>query len=181
MRLDAPLPHIVLDSVSDNSLFGTNLPIGYERDQRLSLEGDFDRHFALYCPQGYEADALYLFTPDVMARFIDHASALNVEIVDDWVFLYAAEDLSALDPKTWEWLFSSVDALLGRLDQWERWRDERLTAHLPDPHPAPQSSLAPGVAEPGKRLKKNPWPMRIAVGALLVYMALHLFTTMLGR
>ena len=128
VKLDAPLPHIVLDATSNNSLFGSNLPLAFDRDQRLSLEGDFDQHFALYCPAGYERDALYLFTPDIMARFIDNAAALDVEIVDDWLFLYAKRDFSTIDPQTWAWLFSAVGALLDKFAQWARWRDERLAA-----------------------------------------------------
>lgn len=40
------------------------------------------------------ADALYLFTPDIMARFIDNAAQLDVEIVDDWLFLYLQRPVS---------------------------------------------------------------------------------------
>ncbi len=98
----------------------------FDRDQKLSLEGDFDRYFSLYCPQGYERDALYLFTPDIMARFIDNAAALDVEIVDDWLFLYGKREFSGLDPATWAWLFSVVAALLDKFAQWARWRDEQL-------------------------------------------------------
>jgi hypothetical protein len=87
VKLSTPLPNIVLDAVGNNGLFGS-LPAALDGSQRLSLEGDFDRTFTLYCPSGYEADALYLFTPDIMARFVDHAAALDVEIVDDWLFLY---------------------------------------------------------------------------------------------
>ncbi|HET8928800.1 MAG TPA: hypothetical protein VFN24_13355, partial [Microbacterium sp.] len=124
VRLDVPLPNIVLDATGNNGLFGaSNLPSSFDRDQRLSLEGDFDRYFSLYCPEGYERDALYLFTPDIMARFIDSAAALDVEIVDDWLFLYAKRDFSTLDPATWAWLFSVVCALLDKLAQWARWRD----------------------------------------------------------
>ena len=125
IKLDVPLPHIVLDATSNNSLFGSNLPATFDKDQRLSLEGDFDEHFALYCPEGYEHDALYLFTPDIMARFIDNAAALDVEIVDDWLFLYGKREFSSLDPATWAWLFSVVAALLDKFAQWARWRDER--------------------------------------------------------
>ncbi len=106
----------------------SNLPTTFSRDQRLSLEGDFDQHFALYCPTGYERDALYLFTPDVMARFIDNAAALDVEIVDDRLFLYARRELSTLDPAVWQWIFGTVDAIDEKLGQWARWRDERLPA-----------------------------------------------------
>ncbi|MCT9819494.1 hypothetical protein N3K63_04250 [Microbacterium sp. W1N] len=177
VKLAHPLPHIVLDATSNNSLFGSNLPTSFDRDQRLSLEGDFDRHFALYCPAGYEADALYLFTPDIMARFIDNAAALDVEIVDDWLFLYAKRDLVTLDPSTWAWLFSVVGSLLGKLDQWERWRDDRLSApaaadpagaagSLPFTPPLEALRPPPGVAAPGRRLKSAvPWAAIVVLGA----------------
>lgn len=158
LRLDTPLPHIVLDAVGNNGLFGaSNLPATFSRDQRLSLEGDFDQHFALYCPKGYERDALYLFTPDVMARFIDNAAALDVEIIDDRLFLYARRELSTLDPAVWEWIFGTVDAIDEKLGQWARWRDERLAAA-----PAPVASGVPlltpppvGVAREGRRLRRG--------------------------
>ena len=178
VKLDVPLPNIVLDATSNNSVFGSNLPATFDKDQRLSLEGDFDKHFALYCPQGYERDALYLFTPDIMARFIDNAAALDVEIVDDWLFLYGRRQFSTLDPATWAWLFSVVAALLDKFAQWSRWRDERLmtdaaAAALPAsaaaarrpggaalPFAAPPAALRPppGVAPPGRRLQRSiPW------------------------
>ncbi len=130
LKLETPLPHIVLDAVGNNGLFGSNLPVTFGRDQRLSLEGDFDQHFALYCPEGYERDALYLFTPDVMARFVDNAAALDVEIIDDWLFLYAKRDLSTVDPATWQWLFTTIDAIDEKFAQWARWRDDRLAAEV---------------------------------------------------
>ncbi|WP_309066000.1 hypothetical protein [Microbacterium sp.] len=129
VKLDVPLPNIVLDAVGNNGL-GSNLPTSFSKDQRLSLEGDFDRYFQLYCPQGYEQDALYLFTPDIMARFIDHAAELDVEIVDDWMFLYMQRPVSTTDPATWAWLFGAVGALMTKFDQWARWRDDRLREAL---------------------------------------------------
>ncbi|GAA4773661.1 hypothetical protein [Microbacterium gilvum] len=167
IRLDAPLPHIVLDALGNNTVFGSNLPVGFRTDQRLSLEGDFDEHFALYCPEGYEADALYLFTPDVMARFLDNVGRLDVEIVDDWMFLYTRRQVSTLDPATWQWMFSVVGALIGKLDQWGRWRDERLAASPagwapgspaagPLPFSVPAATAPPrGVASEGRRLRRR--------------------------
>jgi hypothetical protein len=192
IKLDVPLPHIVLDATSNNSLFGSNLPATFDADQKLSLEGDFDQHFSLYCPEGYEQDALYLFTPDIMARFIDNAAALDVEIVDDWLFLYGKREFSGLDPATWAWLFSVVAALLDKVAQWARWRDAQLTtdaatpvaagvgalaggaamgdaasggaAALPFAAPAQALGPPPGVALSGRRLKRGvPW------GAVVVF------------
>ena len=187
IKLDTPLPHIVLDALGNNGLFGaSNLPASFDPDQRLSLEGDFDRYFQLSCPSGYERDALYLFTPDIMARFIDNAAALDVEIVDDWLFLYAKRDFSTLDPATWAWLFSVVGALLDKLAQWARWRDDRWAATAPiDPAtasavgaplgggappvpfaaPAGQLRPPPGVAAGGRRLRRRfPWGAIIILG-----------------
>lgn len=209
VKLSSPLPHIVLDAVGNNSMFGSNLPRSFDRHQRLSLEGDFDRHFALYCPEGYGADALYLFTPDIMARFIDSAAALDVEIVDDWLFLYTQRRVSTLDPATWAWLFSVVGALLGKLDQWERWRDDRLAvpaappaadgaataAAAPGaagatgaaasalPFAAPTGSLRPppGVAPQGRRLRQRiSWGAVVFFGVVVLVMVLSQFSVFAG-
>ncbi|WP_308211101.1 MULTISPECIES: hypothetical protein [unclassified Microbacterium] len=187
VKLDVPLPHIVLDATGNNGLFGSNLPTTFQKDQRLSLEGDFDRFFSLYCPAGYEQDALYLFTPDVMARFIDNAAELDVEIVDDWLFFFTKRDASSTDPATWAWLFGAVGAVLDKLAQWERWRDDRLsttaTGHaaagsmaatwLPFAAPAELLRPPPGVAAPGRRLATSfPWLATIGCVALaLVWLA----------
>ncbi|HOA86523.1 MAG: hypothetical protein GX871_02340 [Microbacteriaceae bacterium] len=201
IKLDVPLPHIVLDAKGNNSLFGTNLPVSLDREQRLRLEGDFDRFFSLYCPEGYETDALYLFTPDIMARFVDHAAALDVEIVDDWLFLYARRDLVTLDPAAWAWLFGTVQALLDKLGQWARWRDERLrldASATPLGIGAPIPGLAaaagaaastvpfagaapltpppappPGVAPGGRRLRRAvSWPAIITIGVFVLFWVL---------
>lgn len=186
VKLSTPLPHIVLDALGNNALFGSNLPASFDREQRLSLEGDFDRYFALYCPRGYESDALYLFTPDIMARFTDNAAALDVEIVDDWLFLYAKRDFSTLDPATWAWLFAAVAALLDKFAQWERWRDARLAdIAVPTAHPAvaagpapalpfaaPTAALRPppGVAPQGRRLTRRvPWGTIALFGGFVLF------------
>lgn len=190
VKLDVPLPNIVLDAKGNNG-FGSNLPASFQRAQRLSLEGDFDRHFTLYCPAGYERDALYLFTPDIMARFIDNAAELDVEIVDDWLFLYTQRKASTLDPATWAWLFGAVGALLTKFDQWARWRDERLTAEsaptlasmpsapgqaLPFAPPAGMLTPPPGVAPQGRRLKRGmTWvPIVVVVGFAIFWIVSRL-------
>lgn len=200
IRLGTPLPHIVLDATANDGAFGSNLPASWVRGQRLSLEGDFDRHFRLFCPEGYERDALYLFTPDVMARFIDNAAVLDVEIVDDWLFLYSREELSSVDPGRWAWEFSVISAVLDKLEQWERWRDDRVTAvSAPAPAPVahaggaasggvpvvPAGLLQPhprGVAPAGRRLRRsNPWVVVLVIvgGALALGLVMLLVPLLL--
>ncbi len=111
LQLDRRLPHILLDARSNNGLFGSNLSHGFDRSQILGLEGDFDRYFTLYCPRGYERDALYVFTPDVMAAFIDGAADVDVEIVDDLLFVYLGDGLRLDDPTEWGRIERIVSAL----------------------------------------------------------------------
>ncbi|WP_194421048.1 hypothetical protein [Microbacterium abyssi] len=205
VKLDVPLPNIVLDARGNNG-FGSNLPASFRKDQRLSLEGDFDRYFTLYCPEGYEQDALYLFTPDIMARFIDSAAELDVEIVDDWLFLYTKREASTLDAASWAWLFGAVGALITKLDQWARWRDDRLVEEqgrtfsqamsaaaagqpatqaegagshaLPFAPPAGMLTPPPGVAREGRRLKRSgSW---VAVVFIVLFAAGWIFLQILS-
>jgi hypothetical protein len=87
IELNRQLPNMLLKSRTLQTFSG--VPRDYDDKQTLSLEGDFDRYFALYCPTGYERDALYIFTPDLMALLIDHAAGFDVEIVDNWLFVYS--------------------------------------------------------------------------------------------
>ncbi|MFU8947398.1 hypothetical protein ACLRGF_11790 [Mycetocola zhadangensis] len=176
IELGTELPHIVLDAVANNSALGTNLPASFPDYQRLSLEGDFDRYFELYCPKGYERDALYLFSPDIMARFIDRAALFDVEIVDNTLFLYTGPGISTTNPEQWAWLFDTVNALRLKADQWTRWRDERLeqpAAAIPSPSSPSAPPVRPqGVAVDGRRLRRGPnkvtlWAT-VIVGALAV-------------
>lgn len=138
VRLPHAMPHIVLDATSND--LAISLGVSIEQHQRQSLEGDFDKHFALYCAEGYERDALYIFTPDVMASFIDGMAALDVEFRDDMLFLYGADQLSSTDEVRWKLIEGALGAVLPQLQSWERWRDTRV---LDDPDIVP---LAPGEA-----------------------------------
>jgi hypothetical protein len=127
MRLERKLPHMVLDAVGNNGLFGAStLPLAFGRDQILSLEGDFDKYFTLYCPREYERDALYVFTPDLMALLIDNAATLDVEIVDDWLFVYSMRPFGLEEPGGLEPLFGVIDTIGAKtLSQTDRYRDDR--------------------------------------------------------
>jgi hypothetical protein len=135
-QLDRRLPHMVLDSTANNGLFGgTNLPATFDKNQILSLEGDFDRYFTLYCPKEYERDALYVFTPDLMALLIDTAAPFDVEIVDDWMFVYSATPFPAAQPAVYQRLLSIVDTVGTKtLTHTDRYQDDRAAAPLRREH-----------------------------------------------
>jgi tetrahydromethanopterin S-methyltransferase subunit F len=128
LRLERKLPHMVLDARGNNGLLGTTtLPTSFRRDQKLSLEGDFDRYFTLYCPREYERDALYVFTPDLMALLIDESAAFDVEIVDDWMFVYSVLPLELDQPTTVQRMFRIIETVGAKtLRQTDRYADERI-------------------------------------------------------
>jgi hypothetical protein len=145
LQLDRKLPNMVLDSKANNSLFGSDLPITFKRDQVLSLEGDFDQHFTLYCPQEYEQDALYVFTPDLMALLVDDAGSYDVEIVDDWMFIYSPHVFPALSAANYARLFNIVQTFGNKtISQTENYHDDRVTS--------PAANI---VAPAGQRLRRG--------------------------
>lgn len=160
MHLDRALPHMLLDSTANNGMFGaSNLPTAFRRDQVLSLEGDFNRYFTLYCPKQYERDALYVFTPDLMALLIDEAAPFDVEIIDRWLFVYAARPFPLADPATYQRLLRIVSTVGAKaLSQTDRYVDERIGVFS-----------ANIVAPAGQRLKSGVrWAGIIVMGVIVV-------------
>ena len=153
LSLDRNMPNIVLDSKANNSIFGSNLPTSLDRRQILHLEGDFDRYFTLYCPAQYEQDALYIFTPDLMALLIDEAAPFDVELVDDWMFVYSSHPFTMTDPAVLQRLVTIADTVGAKaLTQTQRYADARV------------GDFAANVVAPqGARLKR-----RVSVAAIVV-------------
>ena len=168
LQLDRRLPHMLLDARSNNTMFGgTNLPVRFTKDQILSLEGDFDRFFTLYCPREYERDALYIFTPDLMALLVDNASAFDVEIVDEWMFIYSAAPFAMHDVATIDRLLRIVDTIgVKTLARSDRYSDER--AYRDGTNAA--FGGAETIAPEGRRLKKRiPVAVFAFVGVFVVF------------
>ena len=157
LHLDRKLPNMVLDAKANNGLFGTtNLPAYFSKDQVLSLEGDFNEYFTLYCPKQYERDALYVFTPDLMALLIDNAAPFDVEIVDDWMFVYSSAAFPSATPAVYQRLFQIVDTVGAKtLSQTDRYVDDRVG-----------DFAANFVAPQGQRLKRG-----VAVGSVIFFVA----------
>jgi hypothetical protein len=126
-----------------------------DREQRLSLEGDFDRHYALHCPAGSERDALYLFTPDVLAVLIDRVRGLDVEVVGDRLLLTSFDDVVTRDPERWRDVIEAVTALAAKVDRWERWRADPLE-RAEDPSALDAVLPAVGLSETGRATRPRP-------------------------
>lgn len=168
IALPRRVPHLVLDARTNDRGPFSSLLERPRSDQALSLEGDFDRHFRLYAPHGYERDALYVFTPDLMALLIDEAGDLDVELRDDRLIVYRPGGFDLHDPATWA-RFEQIRRVVGA-KAWARtefYRDERADA--PAPVLATEESPAAGTAPAGRRLKKRmPRWAWLAIGIAVV-------------
>lgn len=176
IKLDRMMPHMVLDSAKNNFLGATTLPVGFHRGQILSLEGGFDQHFTLFCPKQYERDALYVFTPDLMALLIDEAGVVDVEVIDDWVFLYRFGGFDLDEPATMEKLFRIIDTVGAKLlSRSRRYADSRMDATDAGAEAVGGRMAANLVATPGVRLKRaQPRVVKIAIAGCVLAIVLPL-------
>jgi hypothetical protein len=85
LPLPSSVPHIVLANRRRSIIPTLGLGRGAAR---MDLEGEFAKVFRLIVPEGYQQDALYIFTPDLMARVLDLGSGAEIELVSDRLFVY---------------------------------------------------------------------------------------------
>jgi hypothetical protein len=167
IKLGRMMPHMVLDATKNDFLGATTLPVGFHRTQVLSLEGGFDEHFTLYCPRQYERDALYVFTPDLMALLIDEAGVVDVEVIDDWVFLYRFGGFDLDEAATMSKLFRIIDTVGEKmLSRTSMYADSRMhDSDAAAPAPAGRMSVNQ-ISAQGVRLKPAmPRVVKVAVTA----------------
>lgn len=112
LELVRQLPHVVIDG-RKNVL---NLSEGINRSQRLSLEGDFDKYFTVYCPKGYERDVLYFLTPELMQLIIDKDQAYDMEIVGNYLYFYQPTQM-VYDEATQRRIFELMHRTGGEFDE----------------------------------------------------------------
>jgi hypothetical protein len=173
--LATPVPHIVLDSRRNQRVTAVGAGASLTRSQTLSLEGDFDRYFTVFCPDGYGADALYFLSPDVMADLIDTAPDWDVEFVDRHVvFFRPGPILRASDSDIGE-LISLATSWEQSARKWAHWRDDRLeTPSVAADSPARHRPRA-GVHESGLRLDDTRLVMFGLVGFTIMIVALYAY------
>jgi hypothetical protein len=149
IALPRRVPNMVLDARSNDRGGFSSLVRRPAASQHLSLEGDFDTRFRLYVPAGYERDALYVFTPDLMALLIDETGDLDVELRDDRLIVYKPGGFDLADPAVWQ-RFDRIRATVGA-KTWDRtdlYADERAAPEL-------QYDAAGTVASGGARLRSR--------------------------
>ena len=134
IHLGGSLPHIILDAKANDGFMG-GIEVQLNDQSTFSLEGDFSRHFTLYCPPGYERDALYILTPDLMVDLLDESLVFDVELIGDWMFVYAMKPFDSMDVHTYERLFRIIETVGARAVR-------RSTGYRDDQYSSPKAAAA---------------------------------------
>lgn len=88
--------HIVLDSVFNNSGH-SNLKKDKLPKQQIELEGNFSKHFKLYCDEDQQVIALQIIAPDIMAYLLDNLLSTDIEVVDNQIAIIVRNGAKTLD------------------------------------------------------------------------------------
>ena len=87
--VELPLPQKVPNIVLRNRGRSIIPSLGFGKgNAKMELEGEFAERFTLFVPEGYQQDALYIFTPDLMARVLDLGRGAEIELAGDRLSVY---------------------------------------------------------------------------------------------
>lgn len=144
VRHDLGLPHLIVDarvndttpppgswfyakksdftSLSENYRGSDSAsPMGRLRNstERLDLGTELDRYFQAYCDRGEEAAVRAFLTPDRIQMLCAASMEFDLEITDEWLYLYATGiNISSKDADRWAWVFSVTSRLLDHVALW---------------------------------------------------------------
>jgi hypothetical protein len=86
--LGRPVPNVVVHCRDLGVL--RQAGIATDHHDPLELGGALDATFELLCPRGHELDALQIFTPDLLELVRISTDGCDIELVDEWMFIYSA-------------------------------------------------------------------------------------------
>jgi len=80
IKVEGSLPHIYLNYKKD----GYGLNIGKE----ISVPVEFEKSFHISIPEGYQIEALEIFTPEILAKILDQEIKVDIELVDNQIYFF---------------------------------------------------------------------------------------------
>lgn len=133
ITLDNKVPHIILDSVSNETSqsseqdYSGKIRIDLNKDQMMQLEGDFTNYYTVYVAEGYGTDALYILTPDLMATLADAVADYDIEFVDNKLYL-ASRDVFRTADQFYK-AFSAIEKISNAVNKRsDRYVDEHTSS-----------------------------------------------------
>jgi len=111
-RIEQPIPPLTLHSAGARSILGlAALRHRSPHPDRLPIAAGLGDHFTLYGTAGHENDARALFTPGLVALLVNSPVPVELEVVDDWVFVYSTKPFGIRDSAVMEWALGIVNAV----------------------------------------------------------------------
>lgn len=162
IRLNAPAPHIVLDAKRTRSLDSSGLPRFMSAEHRVPLSPEFEEDFTLYTMEAHQDEARKLFSPQLFQRLQASAGRFDIEVVEEWLFVYSPEHIVSPDLKIWSWVSPLTSQLM---EAAARWRSG----------PQKPAETLPVTSEPGQRLSSSRFSARkllLTVGLLALSMVI---------
>lgn len=108
-------PQLVLDSNKNDQGADSSLPASFAAKQKLSLEGDFARHYDFYAPLGLQVHSLTVLAPNFMQLLIDAAPHFDVEIYGNELVMVTRDQLYS--PQVMQ---AAIEALTVQLKYFDR-------------------------------------------------------------
>lgn len=167
------MPHMVIDSLIDESLPGSVLPIAFDRSQKMDLEGDFYKYFSVYAPNKRELDALILLAPDVMLTMLELGAKCDIEFIDNRMYVYLP--CNKFDGQVYQDMLTTVETLLAELGaKLKRFDKASVGARTGVIHTNATVDVSPS------RLKKK-FGLVITVGILAIFFVPTILAESLGQ
>ncbi|MEO8863310.1 MAG: hypothetical protein ABI354_03240 [Candidatus Saccharimonadales bacterium] len=145
-KLSRQVPDIIIEDRS-TSVGPYEMRAWLKPGQILKLEGDFNDSFTVYVPEGYEQDALFILTPELMGNIMDYGKGFSFEIVDSYLYIFRPLN-TKLNPVNTQRLVEVAEYFSYEFEQNTReYRDERVDKEIAD------DGEVGAVSELGRRLK----------------------------
>ncbi|TAH34275.1 hypothetical protein EYC59_03245 [Candidatus Saccharibacteria bacterium] len=144
ITLPLPLTDFYLDASLDNRNGGPNML--FSRDQLVSLEGNFPRHFQLFVPKGKTTEVLSVLTPDVMQTLLGRPAKFDIQVHQNHLRIISPVSVYGMDGREID-LKWAAEAILPEIDhRLVSWRPNDRVVEL--------------RYKPGKTLKFGRWYVR---------------------
>lgn len=82
------LPHMIINEHVSVATFVDRTSPRIDQGTELTLEGHFSRRFGLQVERHLEHEALQIFTPDIMHKFLDQKAQINFETFGHTIYMY---------------------------------------------------------------------------------------------
>lgn len=113
LEILSPLTPIFL-RYKDFTLSGSySTDLSSQAKEKIQLEGDFDKYFDLWTENGFEIEALQIFTPDFMQKIQDNLKNFSLEFVSNQIYVYSHHLITT--DKDLENMYQFIDYLAGKI------------------------------------------------------------------